>query len=311
LVLLVICRRLCYICASMVRAPGRKQPMNYMEDTVNRLLRCASALLLLLAVSGCAQNYYNIPRETYEKKVRILGVAPLMVDAGSDIRHQEKDAIVALLKEANRANEKELVAQLRATGTYFAVRLLDTDADQLFQSLFERRERRDDAGVVYNKHFYKPAEIKAILEKNGLDGLMLVTVSGMMKKDKVYSRNLFAFLDTDYNVLSMSAQILDKEATLLWEYPNFKLRSLNFPTFLSLQYPDFDEADANVTDTVDVKTKTVAGIRRALLKSEAGKPVTAPVYQTIFEDMASLQKPELSLFGTAKKPEPAKPAAAQ
>lgn len=271
------------------------------------------SLLLLLLVSGCAQNYYNIPRETYEKKVRILGVAPLLVDAGSDIRHPEKDALVALLKEANRANEKELIAQLRATGTYFAVRLLDQDADQLFQSLFERRERRDDAGVSYNKHFYKPTEIRATMEKNGIDGLMLVSVSGLLKKDKVYSRNLMAFLETDYNVMAMSAQILDKDGALLWEYPNFKLRALNFPTFIALQFPDFDEADANATDTVDVKTKSIAGIRRALLKTEGGKPVIAPAYKIIFEDMASLQKPEFSfatLFGTDKKTTAAKPEAA-
>jgi hypothetical protein len=282
-----------------------------MEETVNRLLRCACSLLMLLMIGGCAQNYYNIPRDAYEKKVRILGVAPLMVDGGSDIRHPEKDAVVTLVKETNRANEKELVAQLRGTNTYFAVRLLDANPDQLFQSLFERRERRDDAGVVYNKHFFKPAEIKAVIEKNGLDGLMLVTVSGLMKKDKIYSRNLFAYLDTDYNVLAMNAQIFDKDATLLWEYPNFKLRSLNFPTFFSLQYPDFDEADANATDTVEVKTKTVAGIKRALLKTEGGKPVAAPAYKTIFEDMASLQKPEFSLFGTTRKTEPAKPATPQ
>ena len=278
---------------------------------MQRISSLVAALLLTMLVSGCAQNYYNIPRDTYEKKVRILGVAPLMVDASSDIRHQEKDQLVALLREANRANEKELVNQLRATGTYFAVRLLDPDADKLMQSLFERRELRQDAGVTYNKYFYKAAELRATIEKHGVDGLMLVTVSGMMKKEKVYSRNILAYLDSDYNVLSMTAQILDKDGALLWEYPNFKERTLNLPTFFSLQYPDFDEADANETDRVDVKTKTIGGIRRALIKTEEGKPAIAPAYKAIFADMASLQKPEFSffgLFGNDKKREPAKSA---
>ncbi|HSR35673.1 MAG TPA: hypothetical protein VLL73_00715, partial [Desulfurivibrionaceae bacterium] len=164
--------------------------------------RIGTLLVLLLAmlVSGCAQNYYSIPRETYEKKVRILGVAPIMVDGASDIRHPEKEQLVSLLKEANRANEKDLVSQLRTTGTYFAVRQLELDANQLMQSLFDRRERRQDAGVVYNKYFFKPAELRATIEQQGIDALMLVTVSGMMKKEKIYSRNILAYLESDYNV---------------------------------------------------------------------------------------------------------------
>ena len=51
------------------------------------------------AVQDAEAGYYNIPREAYEKKVRILGVAPIMVDADSDIRHPEKEKLVALLKE--------------------------------------------------------------------------------------------------------------------------------------------------------------------------------------------------------------------
>ena len=47
--------------------------------------------LLLTATStifGCAHNYYNIPQETLEKKVKTIGIAPIFTDAESD-RHDE------------------------------------------------------------------------------------------------------------------------------------------------------------------------------------------------------------------------------
>ena len=88
---------------------------------------------------GCSSNYYNIPRETFEKKVKILGVAPFFLDSESDIRHPEKETLVNLIKEYNRKNEKELVARLKETGTFFSVRLLDNDADRLYlDTMFER-----------------------------------------------------------------------------------------------------------------------------------------------------------------------------
>ena len=101
-------------------------------------------LVLILVVTGCAQNYYNVPRETYEKKVRVLGVAPIMLDADSDFRHPEKGDILTIVREANRKNEKELVEKLKNNGEYFSVRFLEDEAGQLFTTLVSRRERRDD-----------------------------------------------------------------------------------------------------------------------------------------------------------------------
>ena len=135
-------------------------------------------LMLIFVVTGCAQNYYNIPRETYEKKVRVLGVAPLMLDADSDIRHPEKTDILTIIREANRKNEKELVEILKNNGEYFSVRLIDDEAGQLFASLVSRRERRDDAGVVYNKYFYKPDEIKKYVTA---DSLAYLSLEGLRK----------------------------------------------------------------------------------------------------------------------------------
>lgn len=265
------------------------------------------ALLAVIAVSGfgCTHNYYNVPRDTFEKKVRVLGVATIFVDADSDIRHPEREALVSLVKEFNRKNEKELAAMVRDTGAFFAVRYLPGDPDQFFPKLFYRRERRDDAGVVYNKYFFKGEEVKELIKQNNLDALMLVTVSGLSRRDKVYSGTLTQYLEGEYNYLIMTAQILDGDGTLLWEYPNFRRRIFSFPPFLPLQYPDFDEANANLSEQVDVKFKTMAGIKRAFEKREKDfllreLPVST-LYHDLFQEMVSLLRPERKLFGGEKK----------
>jgi len=280
---------------------------------VNRLILLLLLSLTALAAGGCAGNYYNVPRETYEQKVRVLGVAPVLLDADSDVRHPEKEALFAVIREASRKNEQEMVSLLKDSGGYFAVRLLDENPDLLQARLVSRRERRDDAGVVYNKYFYKPEEIKSLVERQNVDAVMLITVSGLTKNEKVYSSNLLSYLEHEYNYLTMTAQIVDKEGALLWEYPNFrqKLRSSD-PVLLPLQFPDFDEARANVTEDVQVKFKTLAGLTRAFAKGEnsslqKGK-VVGVLFNRQFEAMMALLQPDRNLFGT-KKEEEKKPAA--
>lgn len=234
-----------------------------------RQLRNLLLLILSVQLAGCAANYYNVPRETYEKKVRVLGVAPVMLDADSDIRHPEKGEIVKIIREANRKNEKELVDILKGSGEYFSVRFLDDEADQLFSTVVSRRERRDDAGVTYNKYFYKSEEIKKYIERHNLDAVMLVTVSGISMTEKIYSSNFMAYLEENYNNIIMTAQILDAEGTVLWEYPNFRQRFVTFSPLFALQYPDFEEARANLTDQVKLKYKSIPGIGRAFARSES------------------------------------------
>jgi hypothetical protein len=260
--------------------------------------------LLAAVTCGCAANYYNVPRETYEKKVRVLGVAPVMVDAGSDIRHPERESVVNLLREASRRNEKELVGQIRETGNYFNVRLLEEDAERLFDTIVSRRERREDAGVTYNKYFYKPEEIKGLVGRHNLDAVMVVTLGGINHRDKIYSSNYLSYLEGDYNDLVLAAQILDGEGAVLWEYPNFRQRLISHPSFLALQYPDFDEAKANATDEVEVKFKTVKGLERALAKKEKssvqkGSEVSV-IFSSQFEQMTALLRGTGSSFGSGK-----------
>lgn len=260
--------------------------------------------LLFLMLGGCAANYYNVQREVYEKKVRVLGVAPLMLDADSDIRHPEKAEVLKILRTANRKNEKELVEILKGTGEYFSVRFLDEEADQLFATIVSRRERRDDAGVVYNKYFYKPEELKKFIAKHNVDAVLLVTVSGITLLEKIYSNNLMAFLEDNYNNLLMTAQILDPEGTLFWEYPNFRQRFINYTPLFALQYPDFEESRANLTDQVKIKNKSVAGIGRAFARSESSSIKSSRqvsvLYNKQFADMAAFLQYFRNPFAASK-----------
>ena len=276
------------------------------------------ALFLTVTCSsfGCAHNYYNIPQKSLEKKVKTVGIAPFFTDADSDIRHPEKSSIVALIQAFNMKNEKELIARLRGTGTFYAVRQVEGDPTRLFSSLLSNRERRDDAGVIYNKYFFKKEELKQMLSENGLDAIMLVTVSGLTRQGKVYSgrtKEIFDYLESDYNYLTMTAELLDRDGDIIWEYPNFRRTPLSYPMFFSLQYPDFDEAAANLSDKVDIKFKTVAGITAAFSKDEksvvANGPPVSTLYANQFDEMLSLLEKYKPLFGE-KKEAPAAPAGA-
>lgn len=266
----------------------------------------------MLMLSGCASNYYNVPRDVYEKKVRVLGVAPIILDADSDIRYPEKGELLRIIREANRKNEKELVEILKGNGEYFSVRFLDEEADQLYASIISRRERRDDAGIVYNKYFYKPEELRKFIDRHNVDAVLLVTVSGIAVLEKIYSNSFMAYLEDTYNNLIMTGQILDRDGTLLWEYPNFRQRFITFSPLLALQYPDFEESRANLTDLVKIKNKSIPGISRAFSRSESSsvnsaRPVSV-LYNKQFTDMAALLKYFRNPFAdkpTEKRPEPA------
>jgi hypothetical protein len=274
-------------------------------------LKLALFLTATSTIFGCAHNYYNIPQETLDKKVKTVGVAPIFVDGDSDIKHPDKGSVVALVQTFNAKNEKELIARLRGSGTYYSVRQVEGDPARLFSTLLLNRERRDDAGVIYNKYFFKKDGIKQLLAENGLDAIMLVTVSGLTRQGKVYASNLLSYLDTDFNYLSMSAEIVDREGNIIWEYPNFKKTPLSYPMFFSLQYPDFDEAAANLSDKVDVKFKTVAGITAAFAKTEksaANGPQVSSLYVSQFDEMLTLLEKYNPMFGGKKETPASAPA---
>lgn len=263
---------------------------------MKRLFLCG--MLAAIFVSGCAKNYYNIPTDNFAVKVRSFGVAPIIIDTDSDIRHPQKDLLIQLVNDLDRKYEQQLTRKLKATGNFSTVALLDSDPGQLLGSLVFRRERRDDAGIKYNKYFWKNEELRSYIQKNNLDAVMLVIISGLTRTDKIYSRDLLNSLESEYNYLTLAAQILDANGTVLWEYPNFRQRILSYSPLISLQYPDFSESDANLSKSTEVKFKTLDGIRRTLEKKrkdwmlrETAEPES---YGNQFDEIVSLVKYDLS-----------------
>ena len=279
------------------------------------LLLC---VLLATAVTGCSQNRFNISSENFAERVRVLGIAPIIVDTDSDIRHPQKDLLISLVTEMNRKYEQQFVRKLKATGNFNTTAMLDGDPQSIFGKLLSRREKRDDATILYNKYFWKNDELRDYLRKNNLDAVMLLVVSGLTKSDKEISYGQFMSLKTDYNYLFLTAQILDANGTILWEYPNFRQSFPSYSPLINLEYPDFNEAEANLTTKVIVKYKTIEGIRRTLdqkskdlLLRETQESV---VYGKQFDEMISLlkydhDKEKKPAVPVAETPRPQQPAA--
>jgi hypothetical protein len=250
--------------------------------------------VLLAAVTGCSQNHFNIPTENFAEKVRVLGIAPIMIDADSDIRHPQKELLIPLVADTNRKYEQQLVRKLKATGNFYTTALLDGDPQSIFGKLFSRRETRNDATILYNKYFWKTDELRDYLQKNNLDAVMLLVVSGLTKSENVTSIGQMKSLTSDYNYLIMTAQILDVNGSILWEYPNFRQRLLSHEPLVNLEYPDFNEAEANLTTSANVKFKTIEGIRRTLEQKRKDlllrETLEPEVYGKQFDEMVSLLK---------------------
>jgi hypothetical protein len=250
--------------------------------------------LLTTVISGCSQNHFNVPTENFADKVRVLGIAPIIVDADSDIKHPQKDQLISLLTEMNRKYEQQFVRKLKATGNFYTIALLDGEPQTIFSKLSSRHEKRDDATILYNKYFWKNDELQNYIRKNNLDAVMLIVVSGLTRSDKVLSIGQLKSLTTDYNYLIMTAQILDTNGAILWEYPNFRQRIPGHDPLINLEYPDFNEAEANLTTNANVKFKTIEGIRRTLDQKSKDlllrETQESDVYNRQFDEMISLLK---------------------
>lgn len=263
---------------------------------MKRLVLLFSVLLLPL-VGGCAHtNYYNLPQNTVAEKVKVLGVVPIIVDTDSDIQLPQREDLINLLVTMNHTYERSLLRLIKETDSFYTVTMLDVDPKAVYSSLAQRRERRDDASIQYNKYFWQEGPLADFVRTHNLDAVMFVIISGITRPEKISSSHLLDYLTTDYNYLIMTAQILDPKGNLLWEYPNFREQFPSYAPLINLQYPDFDEARNNMSRKVDVKFKTLEGIRRALEKRRLDwlrrETPDVDLYLTQFEAMGSLLKIE-------------------
>ena len=272
-------------------------------------------LCILPIVAGCSHNYFNVPQDTFADKVKVLGVVPIVVDTDSDIRHPQKEELVAMVTTQNRIYEKDLVRLIKATNSFYTVVMLDADPKALFSSMLYRRERRDDGGIQYNKYFWKDQGLQDLVRKNNLDAVMFVVVSGVNRPAKLYSSNLLDSVEGEFNFLIMTAQIVDAQGVVLWEYPNFRKRSLSYNPLINLQYPAFDEAKANMSSRIEIKFKTLEGIKRSLDKRRLDllrrETAETELYMDQFEEMASMieidrnKKPAPPQQAQPQQPQPA------
>ncbi|MEI6208990.1 MAG: hypothetical protein WCP20_19605 [Desulfuromonadales bacterium] len=253
-----------------------------------------AVLLISGMMTGCAQNHFNIPADNFAEKVKVLGIIPIIVDTDSDIRHPQKEQLLQIVTDMNRAYEQQFVRKVKRTGNFYTVALMEGDSQKIFDHLLFRREKRDDATIQYNKYFFKNVELRDYIQKNNLDAVMLIVVSGLTKTDKVYSGSMFSSLTSDFNFLTMTAQILDPNGAILWEYPNFRQRILTYNPMINLQYPDFSEAEANLSSRPNLKFKTLEGIQRSfdqkrkdLLQRETQE---TEIYGKQFDEMLDLLK---------------------
>ncbi|MFA6823802.1 MAG: hypothetical protein WCR32_08360, partial [Geobacter sp.] len=194
-------------------------------------------LALLPLFSGCAHNYFNVPQDSFAEQVKVLGIVPIIVDGESDIRHPQREELIALLTRQSRLHERSLTRLIKNTNSFYTVTMLDTDPQALLKEQLFRRERRDDASIQYNKYFWKTDGIIELIHKSSLDALMVVVISGITRPERMVSANLMESLEADYNYLIMTAQILDRKGNILWEYPNFRTRSLSYDPLINLQFP--------------------------------------------------------------------------
>jgi hypothetical protein len=271
-------------------------------------------LALLPIINGCAHNYFNVPQDSVAEQVKVLGIVPIIVDSESDIRHPQREELISLLTAQNRLHERSLTRLVKNTNSFYTVTMLDTDPQALFKEQLFRRERRDDASIQYNKYFWKTDGMTELIRKNSLDALMVVVVSGITRPERITSANLLQTLEADYNYLIMTAQILDRKGNIIWEYPNFRARSLSYDPLLNLQYPNFDKARANLSSKVHVEFKGLEGIKRALDKRRPDfllrETAEVALYMDQFEAMTDLltinREPSATQPAPQPKQEPAK-----
>ena len=221
--------------------------------------RIAIFLLATVFLVGCAGGSFKIAKEEYGQKVRTLGVLPLLVDDGSDIMHPEKSRLLSLIKENNRGKTGYLIAQLKEQKNYFDVRHIPGDPDTLFNGLVRGNDFQASKKGMERRYGFNAGFLTTLSERNLVDGYLVVILHGIMLPQKRWDRTHLNYLESEYNVIVENAYVILPSGQVVWEHKG----SADDP-FLSLQYPDFDEAHYNKTNKVKIKFVSTEGIEKTL-----------------------------------------------
>lgn len=244
-------------------------------------------VFLILFVAGCGAGVYKIPQKDYQQQVKTLGVLPVMVDAGSPIRHPAREEIIALLRQASAGQSEQLVEDLRKKKGYFDIRLVQQPARLVAEKLLIKgkvNELGQPAGYEL-----EPSYLAELCRDAVVDGLLLITLRGAQHNEKRWSRNTFESLTTEYSDIMASASVISADGQVLWE-----MTGADATTILALEYADFDEAYFNKTDAVKLKFIGLEGLKKELLQGAEGEAPKKPLrLEEWLKKVASALSPSL------------------
>ena len=239
---------------------------------------------LLLMLAGCGWGQYNIPKEDYQAKVQVLGVLPLLLDSAAYFEYPQKETLFDLVARSAAAQQDMLVARLREEKGYFDVRALPGSTGLTAVSVLAGELPHAEDGRPAGYQFNAQA-VKELAERNVVDAILVVVVSGAQVKETRRSRTLLESLETTYNDIVATAAVVDRNGKVLWQLGGDETTRI-----LLLQYADFDEAYYNRTDMVQVKYIGIPGLEKALEGEDGDQPKS---YKKLFDRIVSGISPGL------------------
>ncbi|WP_298038874.1 hypothetical protein [uncultured Desulfuromonas sp.] len=249
----------------------------------------ALAFTLLVLLSGCA-GVLPGGAEKDRAAVRTLGVLPLLVDEGSAIGHPERQGVVDLLYRHNVLKESRLTALLKERRKFFDIRPISGDPARLYARLVRERALAGEGPGQTWQYRFNPSAAAELAREGAAEALLVIVFNGIDRKEKRWDRTRLNFLEGEFNALLATAMVVLPSGEVVWESSGAPGKA-----FALLQYPDFDEAFYNLTDQVQVKFVTLAGLERALAEPERGVFARSPFprrYGKLFEEIASELKPD-------------------
>lgn len=247
-------------------------------------------LLLPILLLGCGGGAYKIPKDEYRDRVRTLGVVPLLVDGESTIKHPQRQEVVNLLRRESAEKHERLLSMVRDSKSYFDVRRVHGDPQDIFHRLVRGTSMRGEGDNVYRRYHFDGAAAARLASENMVDGLLVVIFNGVERVEKRRDRGTsLSFLEAPYNSILATAAVVLPSGEIAWEYGG----EPGVP-FLPLQYADFDEAFYNRTDEVKVRFISTIGLERNLTDPPRGVMTRTKfpgLYLGLFERITAGLKP--------------------
>lgn len=227
--------------------------------------RIALIALAAFFIAGCTGTSFKIPKEEFSQKVRTLGVLPLLTDGSSEIIHPDKNRLLTLIKENNRDKTSCLVSRLKKHKNYFDVRYVPGNPDALFNALVREGRLQTDNNGTAKDYEFDTGFLADLSSQNLVDAYLVIILKGVMLPQKRWDRTRLNYLESDYNVVIEQAYVVLPDGRVAWEH-----KGSAADAFLTLQYPDFDEAHYNKTNKVKVKLVSLEGVERTLQTPSGG-----------------------------------------